>query len=472
MDLLKIILLFELRQFVRQPVMVGSIVLFLAAGCYGIYSGKQTIKRQITAINSLQQNYQKDYRATLAKFYPDTTQASIAEAADAGNGYMINYRLPQYTTNYPQSLAILAIGQRDIYPYYQKIEKSVNYLDTSNVEVVNPAVLFAGNFDLAFVLIYLLPLLIIALSYNIISQEKEQGTFTWLTIQGVNTHRIIGYKFLFRFILIILLVSTLNGIGFYFAANLNTARAGAWCLVTIGYIFFWFALCYVLVNRQKSSIVSALYLLMGWLVFVVILPSLSNIYLSARYPIPLRADVASFQRHTSEDIWNTEQAILVTTFLKNNPEYKKYYHPKKDTASWGNFQLAGYYDLLERKVNNYAARFEQELRQRNQASAALSRFNPVIETQFLLNALAGTGSKDHAAFVKQSARFQKQWKDFIDYYLLRDVNLKPADLKKIPVFTPDFSYYKPSAIIKNSLLLWLTGLAFVLVSITFKSKEQ
>ena len=33
-----------------------------------------------------------------------------------------------------------------------------------------------GRFDLAFVTVYLLPLLVLALSYNVLSEEREQGT--------------------------------------------------------------------------------------------------------------------------------------------------------------------------------------------------------------------------------------------------------------------------------------------------------
>ena len=45
-----------------------------------------------------------------------------------------------------------------------------------NGEVESPLNLMVGRFDLTFVVIYLLPLLVLALSFNVLSEEREQGT--------------------------------------------------------------------------------------------------------------------------------------------------------------------------------------------------------------------------------------------------------------------------------------------------------
>ncbi len=73
-------------------------------------------------------------------------------------------------------LAIAAVGLSDLYPHAFKVsagsKDSFLFVD----EIANPAHLLSGSFDLAFVIVYLYPLLLLALCYNVLSGEQEQGT--------------------------------------------------------------------------------------------------------------------------------------------------------------------------------------------------------------------------------------------------------------------------------------------------------
>ncbi|RZJ58641.1 MAG: ABC transporter permease, partial [Acidovorax sp.] len=65
------------------------------------------------------------------------------------------------------ALAPVALGQTDLFPSQFKVthQSKVNFLHNNDIE--NPWHLLSGHFDLAFVVVYLLPLLIFALSYNL-----------------------------------------------------------------------------------------------------------------------------------------------------------------------------------------------------------------------------------------------------------------------------------------------------------------
>ena len=77
----------------------------------------------------------------------------------------------------PGRLTALAVGQSDLLPYYYDVNIYTNESSFhQNGEVENPLNLMVGRFDLAFVVIYLLPLLVLALSFNVLSEEREQGT--------------------------------------------------------------------------------------------------------------------------------------------------------------------------------------------------------------------------------------------------------------------------------------------------------
>jgi ABC-2 type transport system permease protein len=84
-------------------------------------------------------------------------------------------------------LAVLAIGQSDLMPNSYKVgldgRLEWNARNRVAQQLENPLLLKSGRFDLAFVILYIYPLLILAVSYNMISSEKETGTLHMLLAQ-------------------------------------------------------------------------------------------------------------------------------------------------------------------------------------------------------------------------------------------------------------------------------------------------
>ncbi|MEJ7658781.1 MAG: hypothetical protein WKG07_03710 [Hymenobacter sp.] len=62
--------------------------------------------------------------------------------------------------------------------------------------------LLVGNFDLAFVLVYLLPLFVIALGYGLLAGEQESGVLPLLRVQAASVRRLLLGKLLFGFLLV------------------------------------------------------------------------------------------------------------------------------------------------------------------------------------------------------------------------------------------------------------------------------
>lgn len=91
----------------------------------------------------------------------------------------------------PGLLAPLAIGQSDLLPYYFKVSTDSRETIMASNEIENPNRLLAGRFDLALVLIFLYPLLILALTYNMLSVEQEQGTLALVLSQPVSLATLV-----------------------------------------------------------------------------------------------------------------------------------------------------------------------------------------------------------------------------------------------------------------------------------------
>ncbi|MFC4213401.1 DUF3526 domain-containing protein [Pedobacter lithocola] len=466
MNLFKTIFHFEWIQLKRQYTQLLALALFLVIGFYAIHSGSNVIRHQKTVIDTLNQQYNKDYALAIKKFTDTLTPETKAQAANAGMPQMINFRIAPIAINEPSGLAVLAIGQRDVNPYYQKVKSSVNFLDNENVELSNPTILFAGNFDLSFVLIYLLPLLIITLCYNSYAEEKEQGTYALLSIQSASILKIMVYKLLFRGVIVIIIVMALSTIGFIVSGSIGgvtLSDAALWSYVTVLYIAFWFAICYFFVQLRNNSIITALKLVGAWLFFLILLPSVSNSYLSLTKPIPLRANLASFARHASEEVWSTKPVILADSFNKSNPQYNSSINLEKDSTRSGERFIVGYYDLLERKVSRYAHGINSELEKRNLSAQFLAKFNPSITMQYLYNGIAQSGRNDYKEFENQISNFQKKWKHHLYSKQLIGANFTKEELTSLPKFAKS-KLSTISEILKGSISLWIGFILFLLLA--------
>lgn len=437
MNLLKTIFQFEFRLLIRQKFALSLLAFFFLTATYSIFYGYHFTKKQLIAIDSLEQGYQQKYKEVVAGFTADTSTAEgKLKVTQAGIPSVIEYRNPLYAIHRPAALVPLAIGQRDLVPYYDVITRRRNFMQEPNAEISNPEMLAAGNFDLAYFMIYLLPLLAIALSYHTWSKEKEQQTDRLLAVQGNHFKRIMVYKLVFRFLVVALLAWLLSAIGFISAAFLspfNLTAAALWLLTISVYLFFWFAVCLFVINLGQNSAANALYLLGIWCFFLILLPSISNAFVRLSHPIPLKTDAAVALRESSEAIWAMPKQKLIDTFYFNNPKYR-HLKTAADTSENSTKRFAAYYDLLGRRMTKSIAGYNRYLQKQNDIAANLSWFNPATKTQYLLNSITETGLNDYLSYQNQVNDFQKTWVDFMTFYIVYDKKLKLNDLQHLPQF--------------------------------------
>lgn len=460
MNLLAALFRFEWYRLLRSRIMLGSLAAFVIIAGLAIRTGRQAVQVRLVQLDSIRTAYQRDFESQW-KLMTDTSAAGRKKAAVAGLGAVVNYRLPQNALWVPQPLQTLSTGISDIQPFYHQVQTTVNFTEPPNIPVSNPVRLFAGNFDLAFVWLYILPLLVIAFCYPLYAEEKESGTAALLTVQGSSLRRIIGYKWLFRTTLISVLVLLLNVAGFV-AAPLhgNGISLWGWCWVTQLYILLWASLAWLAVSLRYNSALTALLLTGCWLLAVMIGPAVANIYLAARHPLPLRSELASLQRHESEEIWSMPGRALIDSFNVAHPQYMSSFNPARDTGRPGMRFVAGYYYLLEKRVKQAAATMDKEKMVRNHYFERMSAINPVLHTQQLYNRLAGTSLDDYNDYRQQVAAFQRQWKGFIYAYQLAEKPLDAAAFRQFPVFALHRQSLSAGALLSDCTLLYVLIVLF------------
>ena len=454
MDLLKTIFQNEWRQLCRQRWMLISLILFILISFLSIGVGNQTVHSKFIQIDSIKGSFDQDIRNTIKKFGDTLTPNGKADAKNAGLAAMINYRLSAPAIKDPMPLSALSLGLMDVQPWYQQVKFTRNFNDQTWAPVTNPMMLLAGNFDYSFVLVYLLPMLILAFCYSLYSAEVDAGTLSLLAVQGSDVKQVIRLKLLFRFLLSGVILTLLNTIGFLSATRKADYTPGmliGWMLVTWVYLFFWITIAYLALALKKTAMVTALYLASAWLLLLIIIPSLVNSYIQVKYPLPLQDEIASFRRHQSEEIWDTPPKILSDSFNKYNPQYASSINPAKDTLPHSIRYIAGYYNLLERRMNEKMKPYNQQVDQRNLAAQKLLRWNPVFLCESGLNIISGNQLYAYQDFNKQANQYQLQWQGFLYPFHLSEKKLTPADLSVIPVFI-----YRPASIFDTNLVLSIT----------------
>ncbi|MGE3956171.1 MAG: hypothetical protein AB7H96_05580 [Vicinamibacterales bacterium] len=75
----------------------------------------------------------------------------------------------------PSPWAAVAIGQRDVQAFNLKVRLHGLQGQLYDADLGNPLLASFGHFDLAFVLVVLVPLVVIGLGFNVRSSEDEGG---------------------------------------------------------------------------------------------------------------------------------------------------------------------------------------------------------------------------------------------------------------------------------------------------------
>jgi len=159
----------------------------------------------------------------------------------------------------------------------------------------------AGPLDLLFVLIQLLPLVVIALSYDILSGDRERGTLTLLLSQPLRLRDLLLAKAVARLLALGAVGAVASGVALMSGA-IDVGAAGGlvdllWMAgLLVLWMAFWFAAALAVNAWGKTSSGNALALTTLWLVLVVVGPGLLRSGVEAAYPPPSRVELATAAR--------------------------------------------------------------------------------------------------------------------------------------------------------------------------------
>ena len=199
---------------------------------------------------------------------------------------------PSYVVKEPSPLLPLGIGQSQQFGFYKKINRWSSTYDADIVqEISNYERLINGNIDFSFLIIFLLPILLIILTYNVNGLEQDLGFHKLISIQNSRIKLWILNRLLFYVLLVILSINILIlGVGLYNSGLSNLQSIFKIVLISNLYIIFFFIIFYFLNLHGKSSSSVAFKMISIWLLFCVIIPGSVHQYVSFKYPANYMTD--------------------------------------------------------------------------------------------------------------------------------------------------------------------------------------
>lgn len=490
---------FEWLQLKRSLLINVMLLLMALCAAYAIYYGNSSIKKQMKNISFIKSADD----SIKNKFYHYFDDKKIADSMRFGWAGM-NSLYDGFTTedflennaaiNQPNRFSHLSIGQRDIYPLYRRVTaRSLYYdgtgisLDDKYVEINNPHKLLAGNFDLNFVLIYLFPLFIIALCYNIVSHEKELGSYFLIRSLPVSVQQITAIKLLFHFCLIVGMAIVFSAAGYLLSPVEGTVSFSSflpWMLIVILYLIFWFSITWVIIAVKQNSAVSALLLVGCWILFLLIIPSLINNYIASNYKISSRtAFVEQLNKQVSR-IWDLPDSITLSAYYKDYPQYavtpiKPLWTEKDSFDSLGksedidlryNKRLILWHYYLDKQIQPQLAVYNKQLFAKQSAAEKFFFINPAFTTQEALNELSASGYQHQWRFKEATAAYQASIFKLTNKFIFENKKLRLEDYKSYPHFKMNDTRKWAGKSIKTIGLLGLLSCLFLVLGLILNKK--
>lgn len=436
--MLTLILRYEWLHFRRNGLQLALLAGLVGFGLYAIYYGHQQLAIQQAALSQLEATTHTEWEGYRQAFRADTTVATQKDQYELATDPSYAWFRQGYVVRQAASaLAPLVVGQRDLNPGHYRLTGMSLYYHLFQNELANPQKLLVGNFDLSFVLVYLLPLFIIALSYGLLAGERESGVLPLLRVQAASVRRLLLGKLLFGYLLVTGLALSLSALGFVaVGASLGAdgAAMGLWLLTVACYCAFWFALVWLVASFNRNSAVSALAGVGLWLLFLLVLPAGLSAALAVWRPVDSSV-LAPLVRRRSMDNEQDERAVraIVRRYLRQHPGLVA----SADTSYQPHLLAKGYAAFTQ--LNDAESRLlvEDYLRSvtaRDQLAARFNAVNPAVHTQNLLSEAARTDLASYLDFLHQLPAFHQRIVGFYFPRLFRNQPLTLADYAHRPQF--------------------------------------
>lgn len=333
-------------------------------------------------------------------------------------------------------LASAAVGLSDLYPQVLKVSAGGKdtFLFVDDIE--NPTNLLSGSFDLAFVIVYVLPLFILATGYDVLSGERERGTLALTASTSAPLTTVLAGKLLVRAGGVTLAAILATWVLFAPGAGRPgglAAMAGLTLAVAL-YAAFWAAVCLFVNAAGRDSAFNAVALVVAWGVLLVVGPAAVNAAAQVLYPAPARTELVLGVREAAVDADRDLDAA--------EARYREEH--RDEPAAGGDDRTRRTLEVTvaaDARADAMLAEQETRILRQRRLDERLAYLLPPCLLHDTVAELAGNGHTRWDDYLERVAAFHARWKGFFVAKARAGEALGVADYARFPRFdaTPDGS---------------------------------
>ncbi len=418
---------YEIRRLLRDRALPVLLVLLLALGAYAAWNGRAWVDQREAAIALIKQEEQQT---------KERSRAFVGKAPSV---------LPRaQPVLAPSTMAPLSIGQADAYPY-TALGDPTQLLKHVWADIGNPAARAAGRFDLAFVIVFLLPLVILVATHDLWSRERERGIAALVLSQPVSATRLLMVKALARGLMVLLpalVIIVAVAIG---AGARSPAGLAMLALTVLLYGAFWLALALLIGCIARRTTEAAIAGGALWLLIVVMAPSLTLATVNLIAPPPSQMQFATEVKAMQSDIAKRQQREHARSAPVNSSS-----PVISDTVRQAYADRVAADRELERLIASHA----QAEAAHRQVLDKVRLLLPAVATQDALDRIAGSDADRALDFQQQVHAFWQARRLLHKVYLDRDA---PQTFEEYDTL-PRFQFHETAGVAQRGVLADLAAL--------------
>jgi ABC-2 type transport system permease protein len=299
------ILRFEIKHFRRSKFKVIGFGFFLLACGYGLAEGFRVYAQHQAGIATVQTQAQEVRDKVIGWFDAGKTGPEDRPWVDVTTPFWAIYNSPTPVAKEPSALLPLSIGQAEQYGYYKQVTNWSSTYDSDIIEeIANPERLAAGGIDFSFAVLFLAPILLILLTYDLGGLERDLSFLNLIAVQTGQVKKWLLFRLSFYVLLVFvaILAMTLATAASTQAFTQAPADLMQFLLGTGLYLVFWGLLIFAIIRVPKASNMQAFQMVAIWLTLCVILPGTIHQVASLRYPASYMTDFIDASREKADAI--------------------------------------------------------------------------------------------------------------------------------------------------------------------------
>ncbi len=410
----------EFARIARSGGGVAAAILLLALGFHASWQGRRGVEATEAGAHAAERAYRAQLAHLLSRYSPETEAGELL--------YYLAFPAPQP----PSKLSALASGRAEVETANLRIRLLALEGQLYEQETLNPRLAAEGRIDLTFVLVVLLPLFVIAVTYDVVSGERERGTWEMARLFA-GPRRILAAKVGARALLVGAVFAVLAAAGALLTdAGGDGPAVRAVALVGL-HTLFWFALCIAVAVGRRSSTANAMTLVGAWATLTFLAPAVLGLANAILHPVPEALELTVRQRQGYHEAWDLPRTETMQAFFEDYPQWSGWRVPE-DEFTW-----AWYYAMNHRgdqAARDASRRYRETLAKRDEWARRWSLLAPPLATRLAVDRLASADMTAQFAYQDAVRRHHERLKAHFQPLLFSSAPIVDVDWERVPAFEP------------------------------------